>query len=236
MNYSKLKKILMLIEAATPAGYVLSQDEKDKIKQAWENRNNSFARGMIEDAWNQSSDEKKRAAIEYAESQGWDFSEMKLSTPPPVSNQQQNITPSTTPITSFTQGSAEDAIDRIKNYVRVYNELKDEQKIEIAENPNVGKIWFVEAEELLTLLANSISPTNDYIQNNKEDIAKTIFEFKKVLLNYPDVYDESFKPYFEAIGANVELEPSPSSTTTPTLTTTPPPPSSNITSNRQTKI
>lgn len=118
------------------------------------------------------------------------------------------------------QNYAEDTIERIKNYIRVYNELTPNQQAEIAENPDVGSIWFSEAEELMTVLANSLSPTDDYVQKNKDAIGKTIFEFKEILSQYPEVYEKTFKPYFDTVGVK-SIEAKPNSTDTTTSTTSP---------------
>lgn len=118
------------------------------------------------------------------------------------------------------QNYAEDTIERIKNYIRVYNELTPNQQAEIAENPDVGSIWFSEAEELMTVLANSLPPTDDYVQKNKDAIGKTIFEFKEILSQYPEVYEKTFKPYFDTVGVK-SIEAKPNSTDTTTSTTSP---------------
>jgi hypothetical protein len=58
-----------------------SPDTVAKFEQAWQYRNNPFARGRIEDAWKNMSTEQKQQAVSWAESKGYDWKEMKLSAP-----------------------------------------------------------------------------------------------------------------------------------------------------------
>ena len=202
-NYSKIVKILA--EQTTSSGYTLSQDEKDKIKQAWDNRNNPIARGFIEDAWNKSSDDKKRAAIEYAESQGWDFSEMKLQSPPPTSTQNtQSMPTQTTP--SPTSGSSDQllkTISRTKKFINVTNSKSDDIKNDLKNNPSGpnGKIYFSKAKEILTALVSDLkqAPQN-YIDINGPVIAEDINNFRKTLLSInPTFYKSEFEKTFDTI-------------------------------------
>lgn len=51
------------------------------FEMAWQYRNNPMARGRIESAWGQMSAEEKQQAITWAQSKGYDWSEMKLPAP-----------------------------------------------------------------------------------------------------------------------------------------------------------
>lgn len=62
----------------------LSPEITSKLEKAWKNRNNPFARGMIEDAWEKASPEQKEQAKDWAKSKGYNWNEMKLSDPSPA--------------------------------------------------------------------------------------------------------------------------------------------------------
>lgn len=64
---------------STPAP---SPDMVSKFEQAWQYRNNPFARGRIEDAWNKMTSEQKQQAKDWASSKGYDWKEMKLPDAP----------------------------------------------------------------------------------------------------------------------------------------------------------
>ena len=76
-----------------------SPEMVSKFEQAWQNRNNPFARSKIEDAWSQMTPEQKQQAKDWGASKGYNWSEMKLSDPSPamVSPQSNNQTTGTTP-------------------------------------------------------------------------------------------------------------------------------------------
>jgi hypothetical protein len=85
--------------APAPATAQPSADMVSKFEQAWQYRNNSFARGRIESAWNQMSQEEKQQAKDWAKTKGYDWNEMKLKDPSPavVSPQPNTQTSETTP-------------------------------------------------------------------------------------------------------------------------------------------
>lgn len=56
-----------------------SAEMTQKFQMAWDNRNNAFARGRIESAWNEMSPEQQQQAKAWAQSKGYDWNEMKLS-------------------------------------------------------------------------------------------------------------------------------------------------------------
>lgn len=62
-------------EATTPTP---SPERVSQFEQAWQYRNNPFARGRIESAWEKMSDEERRQAKEWAKSKGYNWNEMKL--------------------------------------------------------------------------------------------------------------------------------------------------------------
>ena len=64
---------------STPAP---SPDMVSKFEQAWQYRNNPFARGRIEDAWGKMTPDQKQQAKEWASSKGYDWKEMKLPDAP----------------------------------------------------------------------------------------------------------------------------------------------------------
>jgi hypothetical protein len=52
-----------------------------QFEQAWQYKDNPFARGRIEGAWNKMSSEEKQQAKDWATSKGYDWKEMKLPDP-----------------------------------------------------------------------------------------------------------------------------------------------------------
>lgn len=86
-----------------PSAEMISQFE-----QAWQYRNNPFARGRIEDAWNQMTPEQKQQAKDWASSKGYNWSEMKLQDPSPamVSPQTSNQTTEASTPTAQVSASA----------------------------------------------------------------------------------------------------------------------------------
>jgi hypothetical protein len=62
-------------QPSTPAP---SQDMEKKFEQAWQYRNNSMARGRIEDAWKKMTPDQQQQAKTWAQTKGYDWNEMKL--------------------------------------------------------------------------------------------------------------------------------------------------------------
>ena len=73
----------------TPTKSTPTADMVQKYEQAWQYRNNPFARGRIEGAWNQMTPEQKQQAKDWAQSKGYDWKEMKLPDAPNVPNANQ---------------------------------------------------------------------------------------------------------------------------------------------------
>ena len=55
-----------------------SSERVSQFEQAWQYRNNPFARGRIESAWEKMSEEERQQAKEWAKTKGYDWNEMKL--------------------------------------------------------------------------------------------------------------------------------------------------------------
>lgn len=53
-------------------------DRSKEYEMAWQYRNNPFARGKIETAWNQMTPEEQQNAKDWAKTKGYDWNEMKL--------------------------------------------------------------------------------------------------------------------------------------------------------------
>jgi len=53
-------------------------DRSKEYQQAWDNRNNPFAKGRIKDAWSKMTPEEKKAAKEWAKANNKDWKEMNL--------------------------------------------------------------------------------------------------------------------------------------------------------------
>jgi len=61
-----------------PSTSAPSPDMEKKFEQAWQYRNNPMARGRIEDAWNKMTPDQQQQAKTWAQTKGYDWSEMKL--------------------------------------------------------------------------------------------------------------------------------------------------------------
>jgi len=80
----------------TPAVTTPSEDMVNKFEMAWKYRNSPVARGQIEGAWNEMTPEQKQQAKDWAQSKGYNWSEMKLSelqTAPPPKMESADIKP-----------------------------------------------------------------------------------------------------------------------------------------------
>ena len=66
-------------QAQTPVIPAPSGEMVKNFQMAWDNRNNGFARGRIEGAWDKMSPEEQQQAKVWAKSKGYDWTEMKLT-------------------------------------------------------------------------------------------------------------------------------------------------------------
>ena len=78
-----------------------SPEMVSKFEQAWQYRNNPFARGRIEDAWSKMTPEEKQQAKAWAESKGYNWAEMRL--PDAVVASPAEVTPPAKPPTQVGQ-------------------------------------------------------------------------------------------------------------------------------------
>jgi hypothetical protein len=78
-----------------------SPEMVSKFEQAWQYRNNPFARGRIEDAWSKMTPEEKQQAKSWAASKGYNWSEMRL--PDAVVASPAEVTPPAKPPTQVGQ-------------------------------------------------------------------------------------------------------------------------------------
>lgn len=79
-----------------------SADIVKKYEMAWQYRNNPFARGRIESAWEGMSPEQQQQAKEWAKTKGYDWSEMRLKEKQ-VSVQPQQVSATVVPVPSMQQ-------------------------------------------------------------------------------------------------------------------------------------
>ena len=70
------------VQPQTPAIPPPSPEMTKQFQMAWDYRNNGFARGRIESAWNNMSVEQQQQAKIWAKSKGYDWTEMKLTEKP----------------------------------------------------------------------------------------------------------------------------------------------------------
>ena len=78
-----------------------SPEMVSQFEQAWQYRNNPFARGRIEDAWSKMTPEEKQQAKSWAASKGYNWAEMRL--PDAVVASPAEVTPPTKPPTQVGQ-------------------------------------------------------------------------------------------------------------------------------------
>ena len=72
------------VQPQTPAIPPPSPEMTKQFQMAWDYRNNGFARGRIESAWNNMTVEQQQQAKIWAQSKGYDWTEMKLVEKPPT--------------------------------------------------------------------------------------------------------------------------------------------------------
>jgi archaellum component FlaC len=88
---------MAMAPAVQPQTPIIPQPTPEMAKNfqmAWNYRNNGFARGRIESAWNKLSPEEQQQAKVWAKSKGYDWTEMKLVEKPIVAQTTQVQTPS----------------------------------------------------------------------------------------------------------------------------------------------
>jgi len=91
-----------------------SPEMVSQFEQAWQYRNNPFARGRIEDAWSKMTPEEKQQAKSWAASKGYNWSEMRL--PDAVVASPAEVTPPAKPPTQVGQlPEAQPSITMIKS-------------------------------------------------------------------------------------------------------------------------
>jgi len=83
-----------------------SADMQRKFQMAWDNRNNPFARGRIESAWEGLTSEQQQQAKTWAQSKGYDWNEMKLKEKSPTIQTATN-TSTVVPVPSMQQMAPE---------------------------------------------------------------------------------------------------------------------------------
>ena len=81
-------------QAQTPVIPAPSGEMVKNFQMAWDNRNNGFARGRIEGAWDKMSPEEQQQAKVWAKSKGYDWTEMRLAEKPVVTQSAQVQSPS----------------------------------------------------------------------------------------------------------------------------------------------
>ena len=77
------------VQPQTPIIPPPSPEMAKNFQMAWNYRNNGFARGRIESAWNKLSPEEQQQAKVWAKSKGYDWTEMKLVEKPIVAQTKQ---------------------------------------------------------------------------------------------------------------------------------------------------
>jgi hypothetical protein len=113
-----------------------------------------------------------------------------------------------------TTSDAENLFNGLKKYIDVFNSLTEEQIEQRKNDPNgVGLAFFDKAEEALNKISQIDSYSGNslnYINSNKEEIVKTINDFKNIFeTNFPEIYDQNFKSQFDTIlGSSALATPS----------------------------
>ena len=73
-----------VVQPQTPAIPQPSAEMTKNFQMAWDNRKNGLARGRIESAWNNMTVEQQQQAKIWAQSKGYDWTEMKLTEKPSI--------------------------------------------------------------------------------------------------------------------------------------------------------
>jgi hypothetical protein len=123
------------------------------FQAAWDNRNRGYARGRIESAWNNMSVEQQQQAKIWANTKGYDWTEMKLTEKPPTVQPVPLPSAQVQPLPKPTQNVGE-LSEPAPNVVMMPSGQSNNQQSSISQAPTNGTD---------TPLISSSNPDNFYV-------------------------------------------------------------------------
>jgi hypothetical protein len=137
----------------TPAIPPPSPEMTKQFQMAWDYRNNGFARGKIESAWNNMTVEQQQQAKIWANTKGYDWTEMKLIEKPPTVQAVPLPPAQVQPLPKPTQNVGE-LTEPAPNVVMMPSGQSNNQQSSISQAPTNGTD---------TPLISSSNPDNFYV-------------------------------------------------------------------------
>jgi hypothetical protein len=141
------------VQPQTPAIPPPSPEMTKQFQMAWDYRNNGFARGRIESAWNNMSVEQQQQAKIWAQSKGYDWTEMKLTEKPSMVQAAPLPSAQVQPLPKPTQNVGE-LPEPTPNVVMMPSGQGNNQQSSISQAPTNGTD---------TPLISSSNPDNFYV-------------------------------------------------------------------------
>ena len=141
------------VQPQTPAIPPPSPEMTKQFQMAWDYRNNGFARGRIESAWNNMTVEQQQQAKIWAQSKGYDWTEMKLVEKPSTVQAVPLPSAQVQPLPKPTQNVGE-LTEPAPNVIMMPSGQNNNQQSSISQAPTNGTD---------TPLISSSNPDNFYV-------------------------------------------------------------------------
>jgi hypothetical protein len=142
-----------VVQPQTPVIPPPSPEMTKNFQAAWDNRNRGYARGRIESAWNNMSVEQQQQAKIWANTKGYDWTEMKLTEKPPTVQPVPLPSAQVQPLPKPTQNVGE-LSEPAPNVVMMPSGQSNNQQSSISQAPTNGTD---------TPLISSSNPDNFYV-------------------------------------------------------------------------
>jgi hypothetical protein len=141
------------VQPQTPAIPQPSAEMTKNFQMAWDNRKNGLARGRIESAWNNMTVEQQQQAKIWAQSKGYDWTEMKLTEKPSMVQAAPLPSAQVQPLPKPTQNVGE-LTEPAPNVIMMPSGQSNNQQSSISQAPTNGTD---------TPLISSSNPDNFYV-------------------------------------------------------------------------
>ena len=142
-----------VVQPQTPAIPQPSAEMTKNFQMAWDNRKNGLARGRIESAWNNMTVEQQQQAKIWAQSKGYDWTEMKLTEKPSMVQAAPLPSAQVQPLPKPTQNVGE-LTEPAPNVIMMPSSQSNNQQSSISQAPTNGTD---------TPLISSSNPDNFYV-------------------------------------------------------------------------
>jgi hypothetical protein len=142
-----------VVQPQTPAIPQPSAEMTKNFQMAWDNRKNGLARGRIESAWNNMTVEQQQQAKIWAQSKGYDWTEMKLTEKPSMVQAAPLPSAQVQPLPKPTQNVGE-LTEPAPNVIMMPSGQSNNQQSSISQAPTNGTD---------TPLISSSNPDNFYV-------------------------------------------------------------------------